>query len=168
MNIIDIVKNAPEGAERYKVFGGGRGVDYYKIINGVKTFYWFSTNHWRGCRDSSYDQSLPIPKLKTEWVKVEDSIFDLAPELKAGELYCGSNGDESVKCLVKTESHLVFLRHEGRPIYRKVEKVIDEKQEFLDEFDRVFKLWHNADTYTRAGNLAEFFHGHGFRFMGAK
>ena len=164
MNIIDIVKNAPKGAERYKVFDKEGHTEYYAIINGVKSFYNPIGDSWVADFASHYDSSLPLPKLKTEWVKVENPIFYLEPELQAGELYCGANGDESVKRLVKTESHLVFLRHEGRPIYRKVEKVIDEKQDYLDEFDRVFKLWQNADTYTRAGNLAEFFYGHGFSF----
>ena len=46
MNLIDIVKNAPEGAERYRVFDGGRGVDYYATINGVNTFYSFRSKRW--------------------------------------------------------------------------------------------------------------------------
>lgn len=163
MNIIDIVKNAPEGAERYKVFEDGF-IEYYALIDGVKKFYSNAEKKFKEQNLENFKDSLPLPKLKTEWVKVEDSIFELGQELQAGDLYFDFDGDESNKQPIKTESELVFLRSLHHPIYRKVEKVSDEKQEYLDEFDRVFKLWHSADTYTRAGSLAEFFYGHGFSF----
>ena len=147
MNIIDIVKNAPSGAERYKVFGYGGGLEYYAIINGVKSFYSLSKKRWKECGDGNFSSSLPLPKLKTEWVKVEDSIFDLAPDLKAGELYCDFNGDESNKQPVETESELVFIRSLHQPIYRKVEKVIDEKQEFIEKV--------MTDHFNRTGVTSE-------------
>lgn len=131
MNIIDIVKNAPEGAERYRVFDKEGRTEYYATIDGVKSFYNAIVDSWVACFVSHYDLSTPLPKLKTEWVKVEDPIFELAPELKAGELYFDFNGDESNKRPINTESMLVFLCSIRHPIYRKVEKVIDEKQEFI-------------------------------------
>lgn len=137
MNMIEIVKNAPEGAERYKFFDCENYAEYYAVIDDVKNFYSVKENKWKECRGSSFDSSLPLPKLKTEWVKVEDSIFELAEDLKAGELYFDFEGDEPDKRAIKTELQLMHLRCNNRPIYRKVEKVIGEKQDFIERASEV-------------------------------
>ena len=166
MNIIDIVKNAPEGATHYGVNSKGEVASYYKLLDFSGEFYTPAirgkTRKWRALRGSPAYSAIPLPNLKTEWVRVEGSIFDLAPELKAGELYFDFNGDESNKQPIKTESLLVFLRSLHHSIYRKIEKVIDEKQEFEVKFNKMAKEHFNSGTEE---TWTDYLYSRGCRFI---
>ena len=169
MNLIDIVKNAPEGAERYRVFDSGRGADYYATINGVNTFYSFSSKRWSGCRSSGFDSSLPLPKLKTEYRKVEDSIWYLRPDFEAGELYYRDT-------LINNEEYKTsyqVIRSEGRllkaalskDIYRRVESIMDEREEFSVKFNKLRDEWDSSDDYDDKTTLSRFLYEKGCRFI---
>lgn len=135
MNIIDIVKSAPESAERYKVFDYENFTEYYAAINGVKSFHSVKENGWKECRSSSFSSSLLLPKLKTEWIKVEGSIWDLRPDFETGELY---HKFEHARDFTKVENieTLAQAVNQGK-CYRKVEKVVDEKREFIERASEV-------------------------------
>ena len=68
-------------------------------------------------------------RVKVDYVKVEDSIFDLRPDFEAGELFVriGDNYEVvlSAQCLATSLA--------VGSCYRKVETEIDERQEFIDE-----------------------------------
>lgn len=146
MNIIDIVKNAPEGAERYRVFGEGSCIEYYAIINGVKSFYSLSKKRWRECGAGNFDSSLPLPKLKTEYQKVEDkhSITIEQFEYEGVNFYlrrqdCGQ--------YVELNRFTLYEKlRDNKPIYRKIEKVADEKQEFEIKLNEIAKEHFNSGT----------------------
>ena len=145
MKIIEIVKNAPEGSERYKVFDKEGHTEYYAIINGVKSFYNPIGGSWVSDFASHYDSSLPLPKPKTEWIKIEDSIWDLRPDFETGELY---HKFEHARDFTKIENieTLAQAVNQGK-CYRKVEKVIDEKEAFIEKV--------MADHFNRKGLTSE-------------
>ena len=126
MNLIDIVKNAPEGAERYKVFENGF-VEYYALIDGIKKFYSNTERVFKKQNIDNFDNSLPLPKLKTEYRKVEDSIWDLRPEFEAGELYYYQGGDYHKI----TQEPQLLCHYKHNSIYIRIDKIIDEREEFV-------------------------------------
>lgn len=65
-------------------------------------------------------------KTRTEWVKVDDSIFDLRPDFECGELYFKGPDGRYKKVL---SSSFLAASLECKSIYRKVEKVIDWRVE---------------------------------------
>lgn len=68
------------------------------------------------------------PRTRTEYEKVTESIFDLRDEFERGELYFKySQGIE----VIKTEQ-MLLAQIERDGVHRKVEKEIDERQEFID------------------------------------
>ena len=80
-------------------------------------------------------------RVKVEYVKVEDSIFDLRPDFEAGELFVkiGDNYEVvlSAQCLATSLT--------VGSCYRRVETEIDERQEFIERWASEIK---NVGTMT--------------------
>lgn len=71
---------------------------------------------------------------RTEYVKVDDSIFDLKAEFEAGELYVKhKNNGKYVK--INSESWLVSAKNNGN-VYRKVEREVT----WQDELERLYPV----------------------------
>ena len=68
-------------------------------------------------------------RVKVEFVKVEDSIFDLQHDLVDGNLFYQDTDDSHYP--INTERQLVYW-FDLAGVYRKVETEIDERQEFID------------------------------------
>ena len=79
----------------------------------------------------TYDNKLKPKhiKVKVEFVKVEDSIFDLQHDLVDGKLFYQDTDDSHYP--INTERQLVYW-FDLDGVYRKVETEIDERQEFID------------------------------------
>ena len=78
---------------------------------------------------TTYDNKLKPKRGKVEYVKVEDSIFDLQHDLVDGKLFYLDVDDNHYP--INNESQLVY-RFDLDGVYRKVETEIDERQEFID------------------------------------
>ena len=80
---------------------------------------------------TTYDNKLKPKhvKVKVEYVKVEDSIFDLQHALVDGNLFYQDTDDSHYP--IKTERQLVYW-FDLDGVYRKVETEIDERQAFID------------------------------------
>lgn len=63
-------------------------------------------------------------KMKAEYVRVEDSIFDLAALFDAGMLYTSESGEQQIK----TESELVSALF-ADSVYKRIEKPVDWRKE---------------------------------------
>ena len=135
MNLIEIVKNAPEGAQRYMLHGGEHdSVEYYAVINGDTHYYnddsdcWVSGDEWR------LKLATPLPRLKTEYRKVEDSIWDLRANFEAGELYIKTQFDnyEKIEDLVT-----LALALNTKACFYRADKIIDERDEFSRKIDKL-------------------------------
>ena len=68
-------------------------------------------------------------KVKSEFVLIEDSIFDLRPDLEAGELFY-KRFEPSPWCVIRDEKQLME-KLLSEPVYRRIEKPVDWKQEVL-------------------------------------
>lgn len=93
------------------------------------------------------------PRTKVEYVKVEDSIFHLQPDLVAGELY-SRNADGEYEQIIG-EYALTYHCATGR-IYRKVETEITQQdafQEFI--FDNKIGLDIVCDSISKTNNYGE-------------
>lgn len=77
------------------------------------------------------------PRTRTEYEKVTESIFDLRDEFERGELYCKHEDAREYTQITNTQT-LAQALHSGI-CYRKVEKEIDERREFIDELSRIQK-----------------------------
>ena len=161
MNLIDIVKNAPKGAERYKVFFGEKCINYYAIINGVKSFYSLSDKHWVSCHDSSFDLSLPLPKIKTEYKQDKRRVWDLEDDFNAGELY---HKFERSRKFVKIENIETLAQAVNQSkCYLRIDKIIDERDEFVCKlFDLVGE---HMSTHEDQSTLPSFLYSKGCRFI---
>jgi len=78
---------------------------------------------------STYQEAKIPKRMKVEYVKVEDSIFDLQHDLVDGKLVYLDVDDNHYP--IDTESQLVNC-FDSNSVYRKVETEIDERQEFID------------------------------------
>ena len=78
---------------------------------------------------STYQEAKIPKRMKVEYVKVEDSIFDLQHDLVDGNLFYQGPNDSHY--LINTERHLVYC-FDSDCVYRKVETEIDERQEFIE------------------------------------
>ena len=67
-------------------------------------------------------------RVKVEYVKVEESIFDLKGDFKRGELYCGHYGGYA---LISVDSYLADCYSQGE-VYRRLETEISERDEFIE------------------------------------
>lgn len=72
------------------------------------------------------------PRTRTEYEKVTESIFDLRDEFERGELY----GDDNGVTKIETLAHLGACCQAGNA-FKKVEKEIDERQDFIDRFNKI-------------------------------
>ena len=84
--------------------------------------------------------------IRTEYVKVTDSIFDLKLDFKKNELYEKVNGYHELNF----EGDLVSAWSEGR-VYRKVEREITWQDEVLCDF----ALWSEGGKVGMNGNFSE-------------
>jgi len=78
---------------------------------------------------STYQEAKIPKRMKVEYVKVEDSIFDLQHDLVDGKLFYQDTDDSHYP--INTERQLVYW-FDLDGVYRKVETEIDERQEFID------------------------------------
>ena len=78
---------------------------------------------------TTYDNKLKPKRIKVEYVKVEDSIFDLQHDLVDGNLFYQDTDDSHYP--INTERQLVYW-FDLDGVYRKVETEIDERQEFIE------------------------------------
>jgi len=81
-----------------------------------------------------YDNKLKPKRVKVEFVKVVDSIWELRGQFERGELYWWYESDckdKSEFVGIRSEYDLSTYFAKGN-IYRKVETEIDERQEFID------------------------------------
>ena len=148
MNIIDIVKNAPEGATHYSPETHEFYLTYFKDNGCSYLVPTDSANEWVSKKRPlpSYEDALPLPKLKTEWVKVEDSIFhpQLQVDFESGELYRLA-ADGTYKDINSDELTLM-TNLVGGYLYRKVERPIDESEAFEIKLDEIAKEHFNSGT----------------------
>ena len=168
MNLIDIVKNAPEGAQRYTLYRGENDfVEYYALINDGAHYYDDNRDEWLDCDKWRFMSAKLLPKLKTEYRKVEDSIWDLRPDFEAGELYyCNiqSNGRRH-----KTSYHAINSEERlmnaalSKDIYRRVESIMDEREEFKDKMREL--LDECKDNHSSTDALGGFLYSKGCRFI---
>jgi hypothetical protein len=117
-------------------------------------------NNMKGCLKIAIEAYLadlrkkqePIkPRMKVEYVRVVDSIFDLKDDLLAGNLYW-KDSDGSFKVLIKRA--VVSMKDDikfaaafmGDNLYRKVETEIKtEKQKIINELTDEFNNWISSD-----------------------
>lgn len=86
-----------------------------------------------------YAKPQPQPRTKVEYVKVEDSIFDLRSSLESGELYYKDIDDKFYE--ISGESQLVNC-FDSSCVYRRIETEITERDEFIDAALESVKLKH--------------------------
>lgn len=160
MNLINIVKNAPEGATHYKIFPRvGDLVEYYKIIKGQSMFSSNRDKRWKsGFGPNGCSNSTPLPKLKAEYRKVEDSIWDLRPDFEARDLYYKLSDDE-YEPIINIPT-LVLALGLGLCFYRS-EKIIDEREEFKKRLDSARQEW----TESNPDSMDDFLFDRGCRFI---
>lgn len=141
-------------------------VDYYKLSDNRLTLLCYS----KKCRE--WDESLstgavvlakikPIPskRTRTEYEKVTESIFDLRDEFERGELYFYQGG-EYLPYKLESEFAHGFMH---KRIYRKIEKEIDERQEFVKEAS---KIWNRDDMHCSTDIFREMYDSGKFKFIG--
>lgn len=102
------------------------------VKNGYCVCYDFMGSGGLGCASKRFynDQGMKQltlsdfkhKKIRTEWVKAEDDLWQLEDEFKNGDLYWLSC-DTTYKVITKTYTLTSFL--EAGEVYRKVEKEID-------------------------------------------
>lgn len=97
------------------------------------------------------------PRTRTEYEKVTESIFDLRDEFERGELYF-QQGGEYLPYKLEAEFAHGFMHDR---IYRKVEKEIDERQEFVERASGLVSKSHAVDY-----SLGKMYDA-GCRFVGA-
>lgn len=164
MNLIDIVKNAPEGATHYQTFYiVGDLVEYYKVFKGQSMFFSNRDKRWklgsgfpRGCSNLT-----PLPKLKTEYRKVEDkhSITIEQFEYEGVNFYlrradCGQ--------YVEINRFTLYEKlRDNKPIYRRIETIIDEREEFKRRMSSARQEWAKNDNTL----LNDFLFDKGCRFI---
>lgn len=85
------------------------------------------------------------PRTRTEYVKVTESIFDLREEFERGELYHKFEHAREYSKVKNTESLSQALNNGC--CYRKVEKEIDERQEFIDELGKIQRRIGDCQLY---------------------
>lgn len=95
---------------------------------------------------SAYDIKEQPKRVKVDYVKVEDSIFDLRPYFEAGELYFRwlGNGEEGSGGVgydkITTESMLLCRYEEGR-LLRRIETEITERDEFIEAMSAILPVF---------------------------
>jgi hypothetical protein len=152
----EILDNAPEGATRWMIRIGGESKSEYgfgclpiKDNEG----YVFAYDAWDAISlaDLRKKQEPIKPRMKVEYVRVVDSIFDLKDDLLAGNLYW-KDSDGSFKVLIKRA--VVSMKDDikfaaafmGDNLYRKVETEIKtEKQKIINELTDEFNNWISSD-----------------------
>ena len=169
MNLIDIVENAPEGAQRYTLYRGeNEFVEYYAFINDGEHYYDDNRDDWLDCDKWRFTSAKPLPKLKTEYRKVEDSIWDLRPDFEAGELYYRDNrldnGEYKTSYQVISSEGRLLKSAIRKDIYRRVESIMDEREEFKDKMREL--LDECKDNHSSTDALGDFLYSRGCRFIG--
>ena len=169
MNLIDIVKNAPEGAthyspetcEVYLTYFKDNGWSYFLLVNSAGE--WVKSERPLG----SYDSALPLPKLKTEYRKVENSIWDLRPEFEAGKLYyckiqSNGRGYKTSYHAINSEERLMNAAL-SKDIYRRVWLIMDEREEFKDKMKELVDEY--KANHSNPDALGDFLYDNNCRFI---
>lgn len=101
------------------------------------------------------------PRSKVEYVKVEDSIWDLRPDFEAGELYVQLLGNSDEYRAIEEESTLIDEMRDDN-VYRRIETQITERDEFID---RAVALDEFSKGLTFQGFIGKLYDA-GCRFLG--
>lgn len=162
MNLIDIVKNAPEGATHYGINDKDKVVYYKNIKHGVSYEYRFIGSGWTYIdRHPSIEFHL-FPKLETSYEVDKRQIWDTEDDFNAGELYHKlSHSREFVK--IENIETLAQAVNQGS-CYRRVDKIIDEREEFKRKMDKLVKECNSKSDES----LFDFFYSKGCRFIGGE
>lgn len=160
MNLIDIVKNAPEGATHYGTNSDGKVKSYYKK-HGDSSWSYSPTpvkKGWDKLHGSTAYPPIPLPKLKTEYRKVEYSIWDLQLDFEAGELYHKLSNDYEPILNIQTLALAVV----SESCFYRSEKIINEREEFKYKMDATRKEWFASGCNE---TIEDFLFENGLRFI---
>lgn len=125
------------------------------------TLYLLSNDEGEFIFDNIDSNITIVRRTRTEYEKVTESIFDLRDEFERGELYYNFGDDEWFT--YKDEASLAIGFKEGN-VHRKVEKEIDERQEFVDL--AISKIDHtNSDDPSYYAGWFEQLYDAGCRFV---
>ncbi|QYW02834.1 hypothetical protein [Vibrio phage BUCT006] len=83
------------------------------------------------------------PRTKVEYVKVEDSIWHLESDFKAGDLFAFDGQDNYVQ--VETEGDFT-LSHSADNLYRRIETPMTEREAFIDGYDKLVEEFLEDET----------------------
>ena len=126
MNLIDIAKNAPEGATHYSEETTMQYFAYWKD-KGQSCFVPHNGQWMRlpGPIQNFDERCKKIPKLKVEYVKVHNSIAIKAVMEGLKNYWSERNGMHSPLTMESTLSEFCKAS-------RRVETIVDDRQEFID------------------------------------
>lgn len=159
---IDFSK-APEGATHYGVYGCDKLV-FFKVDNGVYLYY--LDDHWSLSSWSHHDWLTQIPRMRTEYVKDERTINEIAKAMIDGEVFYNKVGDEkfywdSEIGRFSTTPYVGF--DVAIELYKKVHTQIDERQEFIDAFTKMVTSNHEDGNEWSWDCIAGYAFDAGFR-----
>lgn len=124
----------------------------------------FTKANSRGLDEGSRRLTLSDLKPKrtyTEYEKVTESIFDLRDEFERGELYyycCHTESKHKIESVKLLATNAITDN-----VYRKVEKEIDERHEFVKEAS---KIWNRDDMHCSTDIFREMYDSGKFKFIG--
>ncbi|CAH9011648.1 conserved hypothetical protein [Vibrio phage 249E41-1] len=122
---------------------------YISVSSGIVAQWWHEV-HMENSRELTMKDFL-LPKTKTAYEKVTESIFDLKEEFENGELYFKwfGNGEEGIGYdKIETENMLLCRYEEGR-LLRKVEKPVSWQEQISEEYN--FTYVEKENSFVQAG-----------------
>ena len=134
MDIKEIIKSAPDGATRYKVFAVR--AEYYGLIGGNWCFYEWGTNKWKVDGFRNHVDAIPLPtRTKVEYVECDFSREWEAVKYynEVGELFVFDlNGSYTNVNDIAGAWYEVVCKNYTR-LYRRIEIPITEREEFVEK-----------------------------------
>lgn len=152
MNLIDIAKNAPEGATHYTESTDSELFAYWR--NGGLSVFLPCNGHWQKSNQSIESFQLRrklIPKVNEDWNEIKSDAAVSSFESHAGFLY--SAPDKSQK-YADLQDYINNLDENGfSNLYLLVETVVDERQEFIDGLDDIYAEYENLPIKEILGKM---------------